>query len=262
MMNSMGGIRFTAAAVLLAASLQACSSSEPVDPNDPVEIPTTSAPIPDSSERELFESATKLYESGHLLVAREKFQALKDGYPLGPYAQFSELKIADTYFFLHDYAEAAPLYEQAFQNYPSSPSAPYALLKAAHSHLLVNTGVGRDREPLEKALELLSKLEDRYSGSRYLPVSRKLRQEAALRIAEHEELVADYYRKIDNPKAYRARLDERKWPKSPEAAGGPSILSATSLPAGTAGTIGVPQVRAASRNGEQQAEAASPNSPS
>src|SRR5690606_5146246 len=98
--------------------------------------------------------------------------ALRDGYPLGPYTEFAEIKIADTHFFLRNYADAAPYYEQLLQNRSSSQSAAYLTLQAGRSYHLSNKGLGRDASALEKALTFYERVVEQFPRSLYAEAAR------------------------------------------------------------------------------------------
>ncbi|MCB0321290.1 MAG: outer membrane protein assembly factor BamD [Bdellovibrionales bacterium] len=189
--------------------LTSCSSSSSEEVG-PKEIPLSEEAKLEGSEQELFASAQRLYENGYYLVARDAFQSIVDGYPMGPYAEFSEIKLADTFFLATDYDEAAPLYEKFIKNYPSSGSSEYVLLKAGRSYQLVNTGLGRDREPLEKALALYNEFLDRFPDSLYRDQVYQYKREVQEELAQHEKMIADFYHRRGKEIASERRTSSYK----------------------------------------------------
>ncbi len=208
--------RLTFLFALLASlsSMTGCSSSEEPEP-EPAEIATTEAPLIDAPEEDLFYAAKRLFAEGHYLIASENFQSLKDGFPLGPYTEFAEIKLADIDFLMNEHAEAAARYEEALKSRPISPAVPYLLLQAARSNQLVNSAIGRDRAPLEKAVKLYNELIEKHPTSMYVPSAIYYRDQTLSRIAHHEQMIADFYQRQGAEKAYLAREDEiqAQWAK-------------------------------------------------
>ncbi len=174
----------------------------------------------DTSEGSLFREAKRLYFVGLYSGARENFELLRNTYPVGAYTEYAEIKIADTYFELDDFASAAKLYDDFLKNYPASRALAYIMMKGARSYQLANKGVGRDVGPLEKSLELYNKLIEKYPASIYASAARKYRKEVLDNITEYETMVMEFYEKNENEKALAQRkaMFDQKW--------GPLIKSA------------------------------------
>ncbi len=205
--------------VAVALCLSSCSlfssDTKPADETaDPgVEIKSSV----DKPENELLQAAKKNFRSGLYSVSRESFQALREGYPLGAYAEFAELKIADTYFETSEFDTAAPLYEEFANSHPASNAAPYALVRAARSYQLSNRGVGRDVTSLKKSVELYDKLFKLYPSNVYKASAIEFRTDAVSKLAAHEREVIEYYRNKDKTKAISAReaAFKKEWGKDP-----------------------------------------------
>ena len=83
-------------------------------------------------------------QTGVFTVSRDAFRSIQTGYPHGAYAEYAEIKVADSFFELRNYKEAALLYEDFLTHHPSSQSTPYVLYQAARSNRMIHRGVGRD----------------------------------------------------------------------------------------------------------------------
>lgn len=199
---------FAASLLLGILSLIGCGSSDAPSPDEPKEIVTPATSTVEGPEEQLFADGKRLYEAGYYLIAKETFTALRDSYPLGPYREFAEIKVADCAFFLNDFEEAATTYESIVKSRPGSPSAPYLLLQSGRSFQSMNTDLGRDKQPLEKAVELYTKLIERFPESSAALSAKQLRQEARHQIALHEKMIADFYKKQGAMAAYEARMKE------------------------------------------------------
>ena len=145
-----------------------CSSSK-IDPETGAkEIKAKdAASAADEPEAELLATAKEMYEVRMFSVARQSLESIRQGYPLGAYATFAEIKSADAYFFNGEYNEAAKAYEGFIKSYPSSPDLPYVELQAGRAHILSARGAGRDRQPLERGLSLLDSVVEKYPGTEF-----------------------------------------------------------------------------------------------
>jgi outer membrane assembly lipoprotein YfiO len=169
------------------------------------EIPINGKPTIEGSEKDLFTSAKKVYAKNYLLVAQDSFRSILENYPLGPYAEFASIKLADTKFIQLDFDEAAKLYEEAIQNYPLSESTPYSRMRAGRSFQLMNTDLGRDREPIERAVQHYQEFLKKHPQSMFRPQVEAYLEEAYLALAQHEKLVAEFYERRGHKKAARKR---------------------------------------------------------
>lgn len=195
------------------AVLAGCSGSSTTPEPEAVEVKLSDAELRDAPEGVLFNEARRLYKAGLYSVSVESFDSLRLNYPNSPYAEFSEIKAADSYFETKEFATAASLYEDFVKNHPVSPNVPYNLLRAARSHQLLNRGVGRDVGPLKKALELYERLIVAHPGSVYAREAELRKSEVRSQIAAHEQFVMAFYKKQNKVKALKAREEkfEREW---------------------------------------------------
>ncbi len=214
--------------LLLTANLGGCwSSSEPQPDADgeAKEIKQKdAAEASDSPEGELVALSKRLYEARMYSVARDSLQSLKDRYPLGAYATFAEIKVADSYYFNGEYNEAAKFYEGFMKSYPGSPDLPYVELQAARSHVKSARGTGRDRQPLERGLTIFDGIVERYPGTPYSAAAQRERVPIIEQLAEYDRLIIDFYKKRENmaavafrEKQYTERWGARLAPSSIEA---------------------------------------------
>jgi outer membrane assembly lipoprotein YfiO len=197
----------------------ACASSnEPTPPNpaDPEakEIKAKDA-IDDAEgpEADILAEAKRLYEASMYSIARNNFQSIKDRFPLGAYANFVEIKIADCYYFNSEYNEAAKFYEGYLKNYPASPDSPYVELQAARAHVNSSSGTGRDRFPLERALAIFDGMVEKYPGTAYGHAAERERAPVVLHLAEYDRLIINFYKQRENAAAVEARekLFRERW---------------------------------------------------
>ncbi len=165
-------------------------------------------------EGDILAEAKQLYEAGMYSLARDKFQSIKDRFPLGAYGQFSEVKVADCYYFNGEFNEAAKFYEGYLKSYPGSPDSPYIELQAARAHVnSAGGGTGRDRQPLERALVIFDGIVERYTGSEYSFAAERERAPVVEQLAAYDQLIIDFYTQRGNTAAVEARkkLFAERW---------------------------------------------------
>jgi len=197
------------AAVALVLTLSACSSSDPVSP-EPIaeELKDKSKPAIDTPEAQLLADATRYFQAGLYGVAIDLFEKLRDGYPLGPYAELADIKVADANFESSNFAAAAGLYEEFLKSRPDSPAVAYVTLRAARSNQLANRGVGRDAASLQKAADLYDQLLNKFPNSAYAEGAAVYRQQVKDLLAANDKAILEFYKKRDKQQAYEARKKE------------------------------------------------------
>ena len=173
--------------------LCSCSSGSSPEPGEPVEIKPKSSTNIDLPEQELLTNAKRQYQNSLQSVSRESFRSLKNNFPTGPYAEYSEIKIADTLFRNAEYSEALKAYEDYAKSRPTSVAVPYCLLMAGRSAELSSAGVGRDPNPFQRALGLYDDLLTRFPESVYAAAAAKRKAGVREILAEYELEVINFY---------------------------------------------------------------------
>lgn len=194
-------------------SLCSCSDKAAKPEGEATELGVSDAEVVEGGETRLLETGKELFESGLYSVARDSFESLRSNFPLSPYLEFAEIKIADTYFLTNEYLEAAAEYENFSKNHPGSENAAYALLMAGRSQHLANRGVGRDVVPLEKARELYDKVLNQHANSPYTEKAKEFKRDLLKDLAAYDRFVIDFYKHKQSKAAVAARRAEykRKW---------------------------------------------------
>jgi len=203
-------IASTAASLFLCALCllpSGCSSSSDPEPEPEAKELKTSkdSQETDAPEAELVQTSKKLYQIGMYTVARDSFASLKDRYPLGAYANFAEVKYADSFFFNREYNEAAKAYESIIKNYPASPDLPYIKLQAARSHVASARDAGRDRQPWERGLTIYSEIIAAYPGTDYSNLAKAERAKVIEELSAYDREIIEFYRREGNQAAVDAR---------------------------------------------------------
>ncbi|MCB0324468.1 MAG: outer membrane protein assembly factor BamD [Bdellovibrionales bacterium] len=205
---------------VVGAGLLACSASKSKRHNNPVseydpafeeaaEEIRDEPQLPDSdAEAELIEQAQADYDRELYSLAKESFQNLEQRYPASYYVPYAELKSADCEFQLQNYTAALAAYQGFLEVHPRHEAAPYAMLQIANSYRLQYKGESQDQTPLLTSIKHYRELITTYPASQYAVLARRHIDAARELLAEHELLVADFYRKQQqfDAAAHRYRL--------------------------------------------------------
>ena len=193
--------------------VSACSSKKKDEPKELVKKEYSTI---DASQEELFNSGKNYYAKKLFSISSESFSSLQNIYPVGPYREFSEIKLADARFYSHDYSQAAPLYESFVRDHPTSKACPYALLMAGRSYELSYGGLGRDTSPLDNALKSYKLLDKQYPYSPYAVKAKALQKNVLEALLAKQEAIIEFYQKQDLTVAADARIKEIHQKMQPE----------------------------------------------
>jgi outer membrane protein assembly factor BamD len=143
--------------------------------------------------------------------AIEIFQSIIDNYPYSEFALKAELKIADAYYSDSKYDEALSYYRDFGELHPQHEMVPYTVYRSAMCHFERIESVDRDQTSARNALGFFDRLLVQYPHSQYALEAEPLWRELQVRLAEHQERIADFYRARDEYEAaaerYRQLLD-------------------------------------------------------
>lgn len=198
---------FIISSLLFFAPILGCSSSKKEAAPEPVELGDTTSV--DTPEGELFREAQKFYNARLFSNAREAFEKIRDGYPFGPFAEYAEIKIADCYFYAHEYSTSALLYDEFTKQRPASPNVSYAIVQMGRSYQLQYKGNGRDVDPLEKAAASYKKLLEEKPDAIYAAAAKKYLGEIQKEILAYEQIVENFYKRAGKEEAAKARATRK-----------------------------------------------------
>jgi outer membrane protein assembly factor BamD len=160
------------------------------------------------AEEELVEKGIDAYDRELFTLAKENFTELQDKYPASYYAAFAELKIADCFFNLAEYAPAVTAYQEFIKLHPKHEAAPYAKFQIGESYSMQYRGLRHDQGPLRSAVKSYEALTREHPLSEYTRLARKRISECRERLAAHEADVAKFYYKQGQVEASAARYRE------------------------------------------------------
>jgi outer membrane protein assembly factor BamD len=152
-----------------------------------------------------------VYKRVNYARAIEYFQAVIDNYPYSEHAVKAELKIADAYYDEGKYDEALSYYRDFGDLHPQHEMVPYTVYRSAMCHYERIESEERDQTSTLNALDTFEKLLVQYPHSEYAREAEPKWRELQVRLAEHDEEIADFYRDRGEYEAaaerYRLLLD-------------------------------------------------------
>lgn len=148
--------------------------------------------------------AKSFQDAGRYDLALEKFEMIKNKYPLTAEATEAELQIAETYYLQGSYVEALA-YFQSFQNlHPHHRKIDWVTFRIAMCHYQqIPSTIDRDLTPATKAVEAFSEFLATYPKSSYAKEALDHKKNCLKRLSEKEFYIANFY--FDRKK-YQAAL--------------------------------------------------------
>src|SRR5262249_2289671 len=134
------------------------------------------------------------------------YRDLLDQYPLNPYAEEAQLKIAYSYYLEKKYTEAIAAFNDFERAYPTSAHLPFVEYYRGMCYLEQMRSVDRDQSVTEKAYDRFRVVVDRYPESSFAALAEAKIKVCRDALAAHELLIANFNDKYGNIPAAKARL--------------------------------------------------------
>lgn len=183
-------------------------SSKKNNPTKPVQLNSVETEALKGTASELLDKGKDFYSSKLFSLARENFHSLLLRYPNSAYAEFAELKKADSVFFSGQFQEAASLYSIFYEGRTVSTNRDYALFAMGRSFELSYSGAGRDLNPLLKAKASYERLIKNYPNSLFFDSTKRYLKDVIVKIDLSKVNIINYYDEMGNKKAMEARKNE------------------------------------------------------
>jgi len=159
------------------------------------------------SAKEYYTNANEAFVQENFPKAVEDYRNLLDQYPLNPYAEEAQLKIAYSYYLDKKYTEAIAAFGDFERAYPTSTHLPFVEYYRGMCYLEQMRSIDRDQSVAEKANDFFRDVVDRYPDSPFAPQAEEKIRICRDALAAHELYIADFnYNFSDNPLATLSRL--------------------------------------------------------
>ena len=162
----------------------------------------------EKSATELMTDGLERFEDRDYRTAATAFRRVTDWYPFSEHVTLAELKIADAYYKIRQYDQAASAYNEFANLHPQNSSAPFALYQVGRCFFDRTDTIDRDQENARKAYLAFRRFLNRHPDSEYAGAVDAHIKECQRSIAANELLVAKYYLKRKNYKAALARFQK------------------------------------------------------
>lgn len=154
-----------------------------------------------------FALAKEPYDDEYFQEAINKLGEFKSRFPYSRYTIEAELLIADSYFQLSQYMEAAVAYEQFAKLHPKHEKVDFALFRVGEAYWQqAPDDIDREQDFTKSAIQEWQKLIARLPDSPYSVKAREFVQQGRKRIAASEAFIVRFYCKVRryDACAYRA----------------------------------------------------------
>ena len=180
---------------LILPALSGCSSMRDTFSFLPfVESDDEEITIPDQqAAANLLAEGMEAYNRGDYYEALQAFNQILDQYPFSPQAVIAELRAADCHYYRGEYLEAKALYQEFEERHPSHPAIPYVMFQIGMCDFKRVDRVDRDITGAQDAIRDFSKLLRSYPNSPYTEDAKAHIAAAREFLANHEYFVAVFY---------------------------------------------------------------------
>lgn len=158
------------------------------------------------SAKQYFAEATEAFNQEDFTSAIVRYNYLLDQYPLNPYAEEAQLKIAYAYYLNENYAEAIAAFGDFERMYPISSHMPFVEYYRGICYLRQMRTADRDQGVTEKALQHFQLVMERYPDNPFASMAQEKIRVCRETLAGHELYVADFYKSYYNATAVLSRL--------------------------------------------------------
>lgn len=150
---------------------------------------------PLAPEAELTSKAMHYFDIARYQLAETEFKKIRDRYPFSPYATVAELRLADCKYFQGLYEEAIPLYQEFENLHPTNEAIPYVIFQIGSCYYNLMDTPDRDQTNTYKMIEAYDRLIKRYPKNPFITEAKKRIKEGRALLAEHEWVVAQWYKR-------------------------------------------------------------------
>lgn len=158
------------------------------------------------SAKEYFDTAEKAYQDEDYNIATENFRDLLDQYPLNPYAEEAQLKIAYSYYLDGEYSDGIASFNDFERSYPTSPHLPFVEYYRGMSYLEQMRSPDRDQAVTQNAYKHFRIVLERYPDSGFRALAEEKSRECRESLASSILGISVQYQRIGHLFAARVRL--------------------------------------------------------
>ena len=169
-------------------------------------------------DEEFYAEAMDFQSKRNYFDAIPAFEALREKFPLSPYAVQAELRLGECHYLKDEFVEATHYFENFRRLHPSNRDVPYSLYMTGMCYYKQILSPDRDQSFAKEAAEHFQLLIDLYPASPFAGKALCRLTESKRQIAEHEFFVGHFYYKKQNYPGAIERFSKalREYPNSLE----------------------------------------------
>ena len=155
------------------------------------------------SVKQLIQMGLNAFQKGNFDRAIEIFQYIKDAHPFSSEAVIARLKLADAYYYKHNFENAILSYQDFISLHPKHKKVPYAIYQIGLCYYHQIPSIDRDQTVTKKALETFKQVVREYPETRYAQRATIKIKICREKLALHEFYVGRFYYRT---KKYKSAL--------------------------------------------------------
>ncbi len=154
----------------------------------------------------LLAQGMEAYNTGNYYDALQAFNEILDQYPFSPQAIEAELRAADCHYYRGEYIEAKTLYQEFEERHPTNRYMPYVMFQIGMCDFKRTDRIDRDISGAQDAINDFSKLLRSFPDSPYTREAKAHIAAAKEFLVNHEYFVAVFYVRTEQYKQAEHRL--------------------------------------------------------
>ncbi len=138
--------------------------------------------------------AREFQKAGRYDLALERYETIKNKYPLSPEAVEAELEIAETYYLQGSYVESLAYFQSFRDLHPNHAKVDMAAFRIGMSYYnQLPSTIERDLTTATKAVDAFDDFLSSYPKSGYVPQAKEKKNECLGQLAEKEFYIGEFY---------------------------------------------------------------------
>ncbi len=154
----------------------------------------------------LLAQGMEAYNTGNYYDALQAFNQILDQYPFSPQAVLAELRAADCHYYRGEYIEAKTLYQEFEERHPTNEAIAYVMFQIGMCDFRRTDRIDRDISGAREAISDFSKLLRSFPDSPYTREAKAHIAAAREFLVNHEYFVAVFYVRTEQYKQAEHRL--------------------------------------------------------
>ena len=154
----------------------------------------------------LLAQGMEAYNTGNYYDALQAFNQILDQYPFSPQAVLAELRAADCHYYRGEYIEAKTLYQEFEERHPTNEAIAYVMFQVGMCDFRRTDRIDRDISGAQEAISDFSKLLRSFPDSPYTREAKAHIAAAREFLVNHEYFVAVFYVRTEKYKQAEHRL--------------------------------------------------------